>query len=224
MARIDAIGEECSLFQDNSRFSHAIEVSRKMKEIRSALTPEVLADVSELQNSPMGFLTDRPAGGYDADTIREVLIWAVPQGLPVLNNCFNIIAGRGYVTKNGMKWKLSHVPGLSFGVTPGIPRSAGESGAVIEMTIRWNYNGKNGEQKLIVPVRVNKGMGADAIIGKATRKSYAWLYEQITGNMVSEGEVGDNEPITVPVQKVSPIEEPTGKPHRISEPLPFDGQ
>ena len=49
-------------------------------------------------------------------------------------------------------------------------------------------------------------MGADAIVGKATRKAYAWLYEEVTGNQVSDGDVMDADPL-IPEKAASPIEE-----------------
>ena len=44
---------------------------------------------------------------------------------------------------------------------------------------------------MTLPIRVNKGMGADAVLGKATRKAYAWLLEKISGTNVADGEASD---------------------------------
>ena len=195
--RIDAISKACSSLDVAQGFRKALTVAQYVKDLRMCLTPQVMTAIMELQNSPLGFLTDRAAGGYDAGSVRECVIWATLQGLPVAGNCFNIIAGRGYATKNGLKYKLGGVEGLAYSVVPGLPKALGEAGAAIEMTIRWDYKGSKGEQVLTFTIRVNKGMGADAIIGKATRKSYAWLYEQITGNYIGEGDATERDPMVI---------------------------
>lgn len=195
--RIDAISKACSSLDVAQGFRNALTVAQYVKELRACLTPQVMAAIMELQNSPLGFLTDRPAGGYDTATVRECVIWATLNGLPIVGNCFNILAARGYATKNGLKYKLGGVEGLAYSVVAGLPKALGEAGAAIEMTIRWGSKGSKGEQVLTFPIRVNKGMGADAIIGKATRKSYAWLYEQITGNYIGEGDATEREPVVI---------------------------
>ena len=153
------------------------------------LTPQAMENIMWLQNNPMGFCTDQPAG-YNMDTVRFCVIQAATQGLQVVGNEFNILAGRMYVTKNGMKRMLRKIPGLRYHATAGIPKF-NESGAVVAMTNEWTYNGEKNSKTLEFSIRVNKGMGADAVIGKATRKALAWLYEEVTGNAADEGEAAD---------------------------------
>jgi hypothetical protein len=46
-----------------------------------------------------------------------------------------------------------------------------------------------------ISVRVNSGMGVDAVEGKAKRKFFAWVYDRLTGVVTDtpEGEVGDGD-------------------------------
>ena len=93
------------------------------------------------------------------------------------------------------------------------------------MTIEWAGNSKT----VSFPIRVNNGMGADAIIGKAYRKSYAWLYRTLTGQAIPDGDADDNTPIDIraevvsgsatqqPAKSVSPIADAT-KARRRQEP------
>jgi hypothetical protein len=148
-----------------------------------------------LQNTSLGFQTDRRDTGYPLEVVKECLIDAVLSGVSVVGNEFNIIAGRAYITKNGMLHKLSNVDGLSYTMTPGIPKMAGEGGAAIIMQIEWTFNGKTNKKDLALAVRINKGMGADAIVGKATRKAAAWLYQTVTGQTVDEGEANESAPV-----------------------------
>lgn len=189
-----------------SQFKKMFMLGSCVAELKALLTPQVMAPIMQLQNSPLGFLTDKKNGGYEMDVVRNALIEAAINGVSVCGNEFNIIANRFYMTKAGLKHKLRDIPGLYKNVTPGIPRMAGDGGALVSMHIEWTYNGKSQVKDIPFAVRVNQGMGADGIIGKATRKAYAWLYEEVTGNSVSEGDVTDDAPITTTATVLSPIE------------------
>ncbi len=174
-----------------SQFKKMFMLGGVMAELKKLLTPKVMEPIMQLQNSPIGFLTDRQQTGYDVDTVIGAVTEAAINGVNVCGNEFNILAGRFYLTKNGLKHKLRDIPGLYKNVTPGIPKMFGDNGAIVRMHIEWTYNGKSNAKDIDFAIRVNRGMGADAIIGKATRKAYAWLFEEVTGNSVPEGEAGD---------------------------------
>ena len=195
-----------------SQFRRAFAVAEAVYQLKALLTPEVMKPILNLQNTSLGFQTDRREGGYPLDTVKECLIDAVLSGVSPVGNEFNIIAGRAYITKNGMKHKLMQIDGLSYTMTPGIPKMAGEGGAAIIMAIDWTFKGKTEHKDLALAVRINKGMGTDAIIGKATRKASAWLYETVTGQTVDEGEANESAPVAevkASVIEESPATEPT---------------
>ena len=52
-------------------------------------------------------------------------------------------------------------------------------------------NGEKQTREIEFPIKVNSYMGLDAIIGKATRKARAWLYNSLSGLEVSDGDVQD---------------------------------
>lgn len=190
-----------------SQFSRAFATANAIGQLNALLTPEVMRPIMALQGTPLGFLTDTK---YDVDTVRSALIEAVLNGVQPVGNEWNIISGRCYITKAGMKRKLRDIPGLSFSVTCGFPKMS-ENGAALIVGIDWTIDGKSEHKDLPIPVRVNRGMGADAIAGKATRKAYAWLYEHLTGQNVNEGESGEEKPITATVvedKELSPLESP----------------
>jgi hypothetical protein len=200
------------------QFARALATANAVNTLRDLLTPDVMKNVMQLQNTSLGFMTDRRDAPYSMDVVRDCLIEAVLQGVSPVGNEFNIISSRCYITKNGMRRKLSNIDGLSYTITPGIPKLA-EKGAVIVMSIDWTYQGQTNHKDLAIPVRVNAGMGTDAIIGKATRKASAWLYDAITGTSVNEGDVSDGDTITVEAKSVtSPIETDTHV-----EDVPADG-
>ena len=190
------------------QFARALATATAVNTLRELLDESVMKNVMQLQNNALGFLTDRRDAPYSVNVVRDCLIEAVLQGVSPVGNEFNIISGRAYITKAGMRRKLSNVPGLSYTITPGLPKTA-DKGAAIVMTIDWTINGKTEHKELPLAVRVNAGMGTDAIIGKATRKAAAWLYDAVTGISVNEGDVSDPDTITVEAKPVSsPIEDP----------------
>lgn len=188
------------------QFSRALATATAVNTLRDLLTEDVMKNVMQLQNNALGFLTDRRDAPYSVNVVRDCLIEAVLQGVSPVGNEFNIISGRAYITKAGMRRKLANVPGLSYTITPGLPKMA-DKGAAIIMVIDWTINGKSEHKELPLAVRVNAGMGTDAIIGKATRKAAAWLYDAVTGMSVNEGDISDDDSIPTTANPVSsPIE------------------
>lgn len=225
MARLDEIAANSALITSTeSPFSQAITMATAIQEIRTALTDEVMTKaVMPLMNSKLGFRTDkdpaRPAfnkktGRYEAPqpypvaTVRECLIEATLRGLPPVGNCWNIISGQSYTTKEGL-WFLigKKVAGLTdfklqIGVPkmvrpPGDARNASDEeakGAIVNCSASWKLHGKEDRIEREIPIRVNAMMGADAIMGKAERKILAAAYAQITGTTLGDADVSEAEP------------------------------
>lgn len=173
--------------REASQFKRTLLVSTAMGELQNLLTPKIMAPIMNLQNKSLGFRTDNPSG-YPVDVVRDCLIEATLKGVYPVGNEFNIIAGRCYITKEGYFHKLHDIPNFSWVEIPGIPRNVGDNGAIIKVALEWTYNGKSSTKELELAIRVNRGMGADAIIGKALRKARAWLYTTITGQDIGDGE------------------------------------
>lgn len=192
--------------REASQFKRTLLVSTAMRELQNLLTPKIMTPIMNLQNKSLGFRTDNPAG-YPVDVVRDCLIEATLKGVYPVGNEFNILAGRCYITKEGYFHKLRDIPKFSWIEVPGIPRNVGDMGAVIKVSLEWTHEGKKGAKELELAIRVNRGMGADAIIGKAIRKARAWLYTTITGQEIGDGEV-DGDVIDVEVKDTkSPFEQ-----------------
>ncbi len=178
-------------------FEKAYLVSNAIAELKQLLTPEYMKPIMELQGNKLGFKTDKDSGGgYDEKAVKNCLIEAVLFGLQPTGNQFNIIAGNMYATKEGMGYLLSKIQGLRYDIVPELPRINAQSGAVI-MNIEWTLNGVTNSKKIDIPIKVNNYMGADAVLGKATRKARKWLYDTITGSEIPEGDVSDNVTISL---------------------------
>lgn len=181
-------------------FMQAVRMAHGIRTIRAALPDQFMHEnFMPLQNSPLGFLTDKP-DGYPVDVVRDALCEALLRGFMPVNNEFNIISGRFYGTKNGYERQVLEFPGLRDLVYElGVPQLAGDKGALVTCEAKWFIDGvqdellctdktKEGGIDSRIPVKVNGGMGADGILGKATRKMFYRIYKKLTGQAVDDVE------------------------------------
>lgn len=191
VSALDNLAKSCQLanLPDNP-FENAIVVANAMVEIRQSLSPELMAPIMALQNTKIGFKCDK---NYDAETVKTALIEATLRGVRPVGNEFNIIAGQCYITKEGFGRLLREIPGLKFSITPHVPKMKSDREAESTVTIEWRYNGEQETREMTFAIRVNSGMGADAINGKATRKARAWLYNYLTDMEIGDGDADDAE-------------------------------
>ena len=195
---LDKAAAEANLVAaETSPFRRMVRTANAMAYIKEALTDDVMKPIMALQGSPLGFRTDRDNGDkppYGIAVVKDCLIEATLRGLQPCGNQWNIIGGRMYITKEGFGSLLSAIPGLSYMITPGIPQNTSQ-GAIAPVHLEWSLKGERHEKDINLPIRVNAGQGADAINGKAMRKARAWLYAQITGMELGDGEAGSDEPL-----------------------------
>jgi len=188
-------------------FEKAYLTAEAIQKLQAQLTPEYMKPIMALQGTRLGFRTDKDAtGGYPEETVKRCLIEAVLTGVQPVGNQFNIIAGNMYVTKEGYgNSLLPNVPGLKYKITPTLPRIDTTKGsAAIVMKIKWAINdGEEKAEEIDIPIRVNASMGADAVIGKATRKARAWLFATVTGVEIGDGEVEEGTATVVSSEQLS---------------------
>lgn len=201
IAALDSVGrsigaELVKLEAANAEMGKALLLSRGMRRLREMLTPAIMADIMELMNSPLGFLTDRPPNKqpYDVGTVKDVMVEAMIRGVRPVGNELNIIASRLYVTRHGFERLLRDLPGFSnLEIEVGVPVKHAE-GALVPCKARWRMRGaphevafeKTGDTDYRIAVRVNDGMVVDAIIGKATSKLLRRIYQRVTGTHLAE--------------------------------------
>lgn len=180
-------------------FERAYLLADATGKLKALLTPQYMKPIMDLQGNRLGFKTDKDNGqggakgpGYSEEVVKNCIIEAVLTGVQPVGNQFNIIAGNCYITKEGFGHLLANIAGLSYTLVPALPRIKDTSAAIV-MTIEWSIDGKNFKKEIDFPIKVNQYMGADAVIGKATRKARAWLYNTITGSEIADGDVMDVE-------------------------------
>lgn len=190
----------CSTAATENPFLAAFTQAGCIGMLRDAFTPDVMGAFMNLQNTALGFRTDKAQGGYPEAIVKEAVIEASLRGLLPVGNQFNIISGRMYVTKEGFQYLLSKVPGLRYGINLAVPVMK-NGGAIVTASMRWKIgDGAQCSAEKDIPVRVNAGMGADAILGKATRKASAWLYNELTHAGIADGDAEGDAPLRAAVE------------------------
>lgn len=195
--------DECSMLQVQGlpAIKQAIVLAQGIKTLRAALTDDVVDRlIMPLQGTSLGFRTDKDnGGGYPIAVVRDCAIEALMRGFQIVGNELNIISGRPYYTKEAFERRVPEYPGVSeLQLFPGVPQMK-DGGALVPYRASWKLQGVPMEivRDMVkredgtftderVPVRVNSGMGADAILGKAKRKILAQVFDRITGARFSE--------------------------------------
>lgn len=197
LAEIDQIRGEVAESQCESDMTRAVVMARGLNMLRQRIKGDVLKEIQQLAGTSLGFLTDRDHDdkGYPEQVIRDCAVEALIRGARLIGNEFNVIAGKCYLTKAYFERQLAELV-QDLRITEGVPETH-QHGALVPMTASWQLDGRTYQLDCVktesldnrIPVRVNKGMGVDAILGKAHRKLYARIYRQVTGSeWVSEAE------------------------------------
>ena len=97
-------------------FQRSVITAAAMKALEESLGDEVMESyIMPLADSPLGFRTDRDPKTqkdkppYSIAQVRACYIEATLKGLQSVGNQWNIIAGRCYVTKEGMSHSLQTI-------------------------------------------------------------------------------------------------------------------
>jgi hypothetical protein len=181
--------------------ARGLALGRAMKQLRELVDDEVMEPIMELQGSPLGFRTDRDGidKPYPRDVIKDAVIHCLLRGGSVINNEFNVISARCYLTKEFYERKVRELVN-DLRVVEHVPQMMGK-GALVPMEASWVFEGRPDELKCLktddgdarIAVRVNEGMGIDAVLGKAYRKLYARIHRRVTGSTWLEAEADASE-------------------------------
>lgn len=172
-----------------------IMLAKGINGMRQILTDGVVREYfMPLQGSPLGFVTDKDRdGGYPLEVVREVVIEGLLRGFRPVGNELNVIAGRFYGAKAGFQRIVYEFPGVTdLQYDLSVPHNVADKGALVGFYARWYFHGELQEMHGVpagdgnpidtrIAVKVNSGMGPDAILGKATRKLFARIYQRLTG-------------------------------------------
>lgn len=172
-------------------FEKAFVMSSAIQVLQERLAPEFMKPIMALQNSNLGFKTDKKEG-YPESEVKACLIDAVLLGLQPTNNEFNIISGNMYPTRQGFGSLLKKIPGLKYSIIYSNPVfSQDKTSAICKATVSWEINNEKRSQELEFPIKSNSYASADAILGKAERKARRWLFNTVEGTDIPDGDITD---------------------------------
>lgn len=170
--------------------------------------------------------TNKPLKAYEYSEITECCINALLKGYRLTDNEFNIIAGNFYPAKNGKFRKIVETKNLTdftFSTTPPVYKSETRlvnnkpwqvQYAEVETFANWkikgkthflgNYGNRKAQDSLIFKIKVNQGMGDDAVIGKALSKLFSRVLMRITGKIYDEAtEIINDDKEVIEIKKES---------------------
>jgi hypothetical protein len=176
--------------------------------------PGIRSAIVALQDSPLGFRTDRDPKikkkdrdgsyksniPYEYEIVKEAAIEALLRGLQLVGNQFNIIAGRFYCTKEGFEALIKVAPITDFQLNIGVPKSS-TGGVTVECSATWIQE-KTVSFAATIPVKSDQYSTADQLIGKATRKFLSRCYQQMSGKTMPDGD--SSEPAAQPLGGTAP--------------------
>jgi hypothetical protein len=187
------------------KFTEALVVADGLRRLREGFSDEVIASISALSGTSLGFRHDmegRGSGNYPPTVIRDCAIEALVRGLSLTGNQFNIIAARCYVTREGYSALLAGYPGLTnLEVEIGLPEDGKPFGkqelVYVTAAAKCKLNGnpvsvecrKTDDFDGRLAVKTFAGE-IDNAKGKATRRVLKLLYERITGSVIDEPDDG----------------------------------
>jgi hypothetical protein len=203
-----AVSTFCSTGDGEVNVMAALEIAASVQDLRTLFeTPEIKDRIVALQDSPIGFRTDKDPKvwnkgknaynePYQYPVVRDCAIEATLRGLQLVGNQWNIISSRQYTTKEGFEYLIRRAKGVTdFKPVLGVPRSV-NGGAIIECKATWQVNGKPQSLEASIPVKSDDYSGADQLLGKATRKFLKRCYEMMSGQSAPDGDV-ETDAITV---------------------------
>lgn len=166
-----------------------------LNEIKKQITGKPLEIIKSLMNTGIGFKTDHNPNDpnckykdiYSDDIIKNCVVQAVMLGLRIHGNEFNILGGNFYATKEGLDRIVHSNPSLEEKVKDKVKnfRQDDKTG-IWGITFEYSYKLK-GESKVTEEVTVlvkgkqgNYDIPFDAVMGKAKRKLYKTVYNDMT--------------------------------------------
>jgi hypothetical protein len=205
--------------QNFSGFQLSLATAKYLGELKNLIDDNYMKEILPLQGYKLGFKTDKDKdGGYDKNTVKDVLIEAVLTGLQPVGNHFNIIGGNFYITREGAEYMLSKAKGLRYDIIYDLPEIRNEKSASVKCVIKWSLNGESNEQEITFPIKSNKYLSDDGIIGKAKRKASVWLVNKLKGTNLADSDLDDRDrDVTAPKSKLEITLEKEGRKIEVEE-------
>lgn len=185
------ICEVQQLSQNLTEYERSIAYGHYLTEIKNQIAGRPLEIIKSLMNTGIGFKTDRPNeksnSVYPDEVIKNCVVQAIMHGLRIHGNEFNILGGNFYATKEGLDRIVHNNPLLEEKVKEKVKTfQQSDKTGIWGFTFEYSYKLK-GESKVTEEVTVyvkgkmgNYDIPFDAVMGKAKRKLYKTIYNEMT--------------------------------------------
>ena len=187
------------------RVARVVAMANATTLIRAAIAKHWGA-LAALKDVPYGFATDEREGrpAYSTEQLQLAITQGILLGMLPTGGEITVISGRAYASLPHFERWARECEGLEdLAIRLSVPTmpGGGDGGtAIVEATASYVYRGKPitiawaKEQSFDgrISVRVNKGMGPDAVHGKARQKILAAIRRRVEGSRAS-AEVTDDE-------------------------------
>lgn len=222
IARCDDICREArGLIREAEKQGNAMTLAmvtgNSIVQLEGAITPAMMETIKHLAGSPLGFgvITD-DAGKpkqFPDDVLKRAFIGAVLQGAnPTGDEWMVFSGGKPYLHKQVWQRRCEERGAENINVRNVRPEMKGDI-ALVKVMIDYRLDGKprqfvmgitnEGDER--IGVRVNRGMGEAAIVGKAQRQALKRLYEKLSGITTEDDDPDvttcEQQPIDVPFER-----------------------
>lgn len=177
------------------RVAKVVALANATREVTAAVKAQ-WESIKELKNSPLGFLTDeigRDKPPYTDAQLQLAVTHGILLGAMPFNGEITVISGRAYLGVSHYRRRIAETASITdFDLQFGAIAYANDKLAMVEARVAWLLDGNPRSLQLVrtesldrrIPIRVNAGMGVDAILGKAERKILKRVYESSTGRVL----------------------------------------
>lgn len=203
LATVDAkLDRAIALMQQaEGRIGRVVAIANATKAVRETVAANWDAFM-QLKDSPLGWSTDEREGGrqYSPAQLQTALTQAILKGGLPVNKEIGVISGQAYLQKPFFERQVRERGDISdVRLTLDVPETI-NGRTVVGGVVSWRHNGcedrivcrKTAEGDQRIPIKVNAGMGDDAILGKATRKILARMLARIDGSAAWEDAASDD--------------------------------
>lgn len=191
------------------RVARAVALANATTLIRAAIARHWSA-LATLKDTPFGFATDERQGKspYTPEQLQTAITHGILIGCLPTGGEITVISGRAYASlPHFERWAREQEGLTDLAITLGVPTlPQGDGGtALVEATASYVYRGapttiawaRSQAFDGRIPVRVNAGMGPDAVLGKARRKILAAIRKRVEGRAAQDDVIDDDDGRTV---------------------------
>lgn len=171
--------------------------------IRGALTPEIMAPMMSLMNTPLGFMADRPSkkhpSQYPLEVVRDCLAEALILGFRPVGKEWMIMHGNFFGCQAGWERKLCEAPGVSnVEIIPGRAITLPDGRFGVRIAISWKMygvadclRGPDGKPGREYTLKMESYETFEQLTGKAVARALRAAYKQATNSTFLPTEAED---------------------------------